>query len=315
MRKFLFILIAIISLTQFSFAQEEITITTYYPSPFGVYNKLRVFPHAAEPASECDSQEEEGVFYYNSDVNKWVGCKEVDVGVYGWQSISSHWVPLVNAGLPDDLFNSNPLGNIGIGPGFGPSPKIQPAAKLHVINSSVDEAANVVRLDGNGMTIHPVYAPTIDTPANFIIRGPMSATNPTDSAYMAFRKTDSTRADWVFIAPRLVNGGLVVNNDGRVGLVTDYANPTSQLIPTQKLTVVGNTAIQGTLNVYQPGTANPGFINTAPAGTLCGICNTALATPSVAGCFTVNNICTSDCPAPAWVKRTIAPGITSCVKN
>ena len=44
-------------------SQEDITITTYYPAPFGVYSELRLFPHTAGTCGQ------EGVMYYYSTNN------------------------------------------------------------------------------------------------------------------------------------------------------------------------------------------------------------------------------------------------------
>ncbi|MDD5236954.1 MAG: hypothetical protein PHU91_04765 [Candidatus Omnitrophica bacterium] len=50
----------------FSFAQtqsEQITLTTYYPSPYGVYKTLRIYPADAAPQT-CDSNGQ-GLMYYS----------------------------------------------------------------------------------------------------------------------------------------------------------------------------------------------------------------------------------------------------------
>jgi len=44
---------------------EDITITTYYPSPYGSYNELQLYPHAS-PATSCDASHK-GTMYYDSD--------------------------------------------------------------------------------------------------------------------------------------------------------------------------------------------------------------------------------------------------------
>lgn len=48
-----------LALTAFSFAQstgqgESITLTTYYPSPYGVYKTLRLFPQAVKAGNTCN---------------------------------------------------------------------------------------------------------------------------------------------------------------------------------------------------------------------------------------------------------------------
>ena len=64
--RILFILFFIGFLCPLGFAQDEtLTITTYYPSPYGVYRNLRLHPATAEPS--CASADDEGVMYYDSN--------------------------------------------------------------------------------------------------------------------------------------------------------------------------------------------------------------------------------------------------------
>lgn len=61
---------------------EDITITTYYPSPYGVYNELQLYPHTSA-VTPCDAAHI-GTMYYNSGDNKiWV-CGAGSV----WRSIT-----------------------------------------------------------------------------------------------------------------------------------------------------------------------------------------------------------------------------------
>ena len=63
--------ISIVSMTVFfiftllilSFSQENLTITTYYPSPYGSYNELQLFPH--NPPGPCVAARR-GTIYYDS---------------------------------------------------------------------------------------------------------------------------------------------------------------------------------------------------------------------------------------------------------
>jgi len=62
------------------FAGEEFfTITTYYPSPYGVYNELQLYPHDV-PVTLCDAPEKRGTLFYNSTDNQIYTCKDT-----GWQ--------------------------------------------------------------------------------------------------------------------------------------------------------------------------------------------------------------------------------------
>lgn len=54
----------------FCFAEESITITTYYPSPYGVYRVLRLFPHGdLVPGTDCSSDGEGAMTYYKDTAN------------------------------------------------------------------------------------------------------------------------------------------------------------------------------------------------------------------------------------------------------
>jgi hypothetical protein len=44
---------------------EEVTIATYYPSPYGSYNELQLYPHST-PVATCNATNK-GTMYYDSD--------------------------------------------------------------------------------------------------------------------------------------------------------------------------------------------------------------------------------------------------------
>jgi hypothetical protein len=68
-------------------SQETITITTYYPAPYGVYRHVRLFPTTTVPA--CDSNNE-GVMYYDSDEDALKVCTSDGSG-YSF-SYASLWI-------------------------------------------------------------------------------------------------------------------------------------------------------------------------------------------------------------------------------
>jgi len=70
MRKKLCLLIVFLSIATLAFAQgesEQLTITTYYPSPYGVYKSLRLFPYNAAPPT-CDGSSG-GLQYFSGTYN------------------------------------------------------------------------------------------------------------------------------------------------------------------------------------------------------------------------------------------------------
>ncbi len=111
---FFFISLIIIVSCSLALAEESISITTYYPSPYGVYNEMRLYPHAT-PITSCDSTTE-GTMFYNSTAHELQVCNGSGV----WKSGGGFW-----AGSGNDIYNTN-SGNIGI-------EKNNPTAKLHLL--------------------------------------------------------------------------------------------------------------------------------------------------------------------------------------
>jgi len=64
-------------------AQEAITITTYYPAPFGVYINLRLFP-TGQPACNVN---QEGTMYYDNVTNQVMVCTRDSGGNPAWQGL------------------------------------------------------------------------------------------------------------------------------------------------------------------------------------------------------------------------------------
>ncbi|MFH1355311.1 MAG: hypothetical protein ABIH19_04090 [Candidatus Omnitrophota bacterium] len=66
----------IFSLVKFSFAQDTLTITTYYPSPHGVYKSLRVYPNDdTDPSAACFDK---GTMYYDDSESQLYICDGTD---------------------------------------------------------------------------------------------------------------------------------------------------------------------------------------------------------------------------------------------
>lgn len=125
-------------------AQESITISTYYPAPYGVYKNIRFYPSATAPVCDSDS---EGVTYYNSTVHLLRGCRmNPATNVYEWQDFGSHWT------LTDgNLTASNSAWNIGVGTGT-PVAKLTVAGEVAVGNSGLvcsSVTAGAVRYNSN----------------------------------------------------------------------------------------------------------------------------------------------------------------------
>lgn len=92
MKRFIILSVVILSffiLTDKAFPiGEEMTITTYYPSPYGVYSTLRLYPNASEPVA-CDSTTQGTLYYDSNSTTGWL-CKETDPGTYEWVDIAPY---------------------------------------------------------------------------------------------------------------------------------------------------------------------------------------------------------------------------------
>ena len=65
------------------FAEEEsFTITTYYPSPYGVYKNLRLYPYSVSANSDCTATNKEGDMAYSLDDHQPLYCDG-----YNWQPL------------------------------------------------------------------------------------------------------------------------------------------------------------------------------------------------------------------------------------
>lgn len=99
--KAFFILVASFGLLTFCFAQQEVTITTYYPAPYGVYNELEarklvigedgipstdgVVNFQGLPSDPSDSADrDDGALYYNSSAHEF---RYYDEGSGEWQGL------------------------------------------------------------------------------------------------------------------------------------------------------------------------------------------------------------------------------------
>jgi hypothetical protein len=69
------------------FADESLTITTYYPSPYGVYRALKLFPTTPAPYP-CDSTNE-GTLYYDSAFNTTRQCVRDSATTYNWVNVGT----------------------------------------------------------------------------------------------------------------------------------------------------------------------------------------------------------------------------------
>lgn len=121
LRCILVVLSAILLLTIPALAQESITLTSFYPAPFGAYDTLRLIPRNVPPP--CNTNEHIGTMYISSTDNKLHICTGTGGGGGGNWSSAPVWTQNGNLIFPSD--GTDP--NIGIG-------TTNPQEKLHVSN-------------------------------------------------------------------------------------------------------------------------------------------------------------------------------------
>ncbi len=132
--------ISIIALVFYSFAlaEESLSITTFYPSPYGVYNEMRLFPHDA-PVTSC-SAATEGTMFYNGTSHDLQVCTGTAWGGGG----DSLW-----AGSGADIYNTN-TGNVGIGTNVPTSAKLVVSGDV-LLNGTIEgpgpDAINIPNSD------------------------------------------------------------------------------------------------------------------------------------------------------------------------
>jgi len=78
--QFLILLVAVLIFVPFLVCSaEDVTITTYYPSPYGSYNELQLYPHTPATTA-CDATHGVGTMFYDSSTAELKVCK----GAAGW---------------------------------------------------------------------------------------------------------------------------------------------------------------------------------------------------------------------------------------
>ncbi|MFA4843004.1 MAG: hypothetical protein WC658_04120 [Candidatus Omnitrophota bacterium] len=102
MLKLKFLIILIFGFFSLCFADESLTITTYFPSPYGVYNELQLYAH--NPAvTTCDDAHKGTLFYKSTDDQVYV-CKGATLG---WQTVGGGSTPDYDSGWFADNTSSN----------------------------------------------------------------------------------------------------------------------------------------------------------------------------------------------------------------
>jgi hypothetical protein len=132
MKKIVFALLVVLTMAMsVVYAQETLTISTYYPSPYGSYNELQLSPHVTSTACNATT---EGTIYYDSSsgVNTIKVCRN-NGSAYQFEALGGaggYWTANGN-----NIYNSN-TGNVGIGTSA-------PSSKL-TVNGGLTASGNIV---------------------------------------------------------------------------------------------------------------------------------------------------------------------------
>jgi hypothetical protein len=162
---FLMAVVLLAALSSAACRAEEITLTTYYPSPYGVYSEMRLYPKAPPPvATSCDDKQE-GLMYYDNVAHALMVCRCKDstclfASNYAWTSAAGYWT-LSTSGT--DLYTNNLSWNVGIG-------TAEAGHRLHVYSTtdpSVQPALILVDnyQDGSGDEVSGIGFRAGNTPA------------------------------------------------------------------------------------------------------------------------------------------------------
>ena len=144
---------------------EDITVITYYPSPYGIYQRLRLeASDTIDPLTACINK---GEMYYDDSDSLMYVCDGSD-----WQAGQGYWTSNVS-----DVYPNDTNWNLGIGTN-------SPSEKLHVVGNiqssgdfTISGVVTGVTLDcinvqsASGLSgMNKIYR-SISCPAGYVITG------------------------------------------------------------------------------------------------------------------------------------------------
>lgn len=106
--------ILVIVMLPTAFAQEQITLTTYYPSPFGQYDRLRLAPRAPLPNADCNATSLGLMYYDRTPQGTLMVCQDDGAGGGVWNPAGESGIWRRDAAL-EDVYLQNINDFVGIG--------------------------------------------------------------------------------------------------------------------------------------------------------------------------------------------------------
>jgi len=108
------LMVALISFLPCSSIAETLSLSTYYPAPFGVYNQLRLVPGVAPACNDNN----DGLMWVDSTTFEIMMCR-------GSKAITTVGAWTQNTNTPPNIWSTDPTANVGIG-------LTEPKARLHI---------------------------------------------------------------------------------------------------------------------------------------------------------------------------------------
>lgn len=168
------------------FAQEEtLTIATYYPSPLGVYQTLRFFPHDDfVPADACADR---GALYYDNTSNQLYVCQGA-AGSAVWTAPTGGASFWTQPGGTMVLYTTNVNWNVGVG-------TTAPTSKLHVAGGDLTvQNGSGITLGGVRRTTWPAPSDCVWLVTNTSYHTRDAGTHPTMGNFWGYQKRYCTAA-------------------------------------------------------------------------------------------------------------------------
>lgn len=291
----IFIILAFLALipTNILAAEESITLTTYYPSPYGVYSEMRLYPKAdaSTPCDPLDPATQIGVMYYDNTFGD-EGLKVCGgAPSVGWQKFSGYWTLSGTNLYPNEL-----SWNIGIG-------TTSPTSKLDVSSGSSTSVAIFDNFGPSGGGGGELLLQHRDNSGNRVtyasVKGyATDGSTGTSGGALVFKTVNGTLAERARI-DRYGNVGIGTTSPAAKLDIYGEASPTMLKIGSTSITntirLTANTIGQGDID-YNNGGAGTGQFNFKPEGTTVlsvvssGNVGIGTASPSAQAQLEVNNM-------------------------